>query len=676
MRTLLVAFLLATTAARAAAENFPKLANIYSHGSVDMTKVPSLARWDMLVLNSVWTEAQLAQVRALNPDIKLFFYVCAYCAEWPQDPSDPWTEANTAYASTNNLWWYDRNTQPASDWPGSRMVNITDAGHAGPQGSWRDYMAARIEALVASRPSLDGIMLDNYWRRLSWEQSTLQLDSDCNPTHNPSGCNGIADTPAVLDTLWNRALNDLAADLRGRFNGLEAGRARPLALVGNGASDYYSWLNGSIHEAFPSGWSNVDPGNPYGYNWNEEMFSPSAGYLVAPFATRPYATSIMNSVWTGTATQPDRSSDFERHKRFTLVSTLLGDGYYSLDAGLTGGNGALWWEPEYDNAGRGTGYLGPPRGPTVRIGVPSGPERVSNGNFASGATDWTWHPSNVTGSFGVENGTGRIDVQTVSPGGELKLWHSNVALQAGLSYTLSFRARADRPVDVTYHLYGTQCPGQTCLSNHTAHVGTAWQTYEVLFHAPSTATASLNLFVRVPSTVWLDDVSLRSGDVSVYKRDFERGTVLLNYTASPQTIQLGAPHTRLNIPGSSVFNGATITAETVPPWDGRIVLHDTVSSMPPEVPRGALHQNAPNPFNPSTRIAFELTAPEHVRLAIHDVRGRLVRVLVDDSLPAGTEHAVDWDGMDRMLLPVGSGTYFYILETPTFTEKRKMSLVR
>jgi len=674
VRRWLAVLLLAAAVAPAGADpTYPRLANIYLHGFADMANVDALAKWDILVLNSVWTEAQLAQLRARNPDILLFFYVCSYCVPYPNDPTDPWEQANVIYASSNDLWWYNRSSVPASDWPGSRMANITGLAPTGPQGQWKDYIASRIETLVASRPSLDGIMLDNFWVGLSWNQSNLQLDSDCNPTHNPSGCNGVADTPAALDAQWSQSLQALAANLRSRFDALQAGRPRPLALIGNGSSGYFTWLNGSIHEAFPSGWSQVDPGNPYHYNWNYEMMDAAAGYLTSPFSAQPYKATIMNSVATGTFAAPDRTPEFERHKRFTFVSTLLGDGFYSLDAGQDDGNGSLWWEPEYDNAGRGTAYLGPALGPMVRIGQPSGPELVTNGGFTNGTTGWSSYPFSATGSFDVDQGAGRIRVQTVSPGGEFKVWSSSLSLQNGASYVLSFRAHADRAVDLSLHLFGAACPGSTCLGNRTVALSTVDQRQEILFFAPATASATLNLFVRAPSTVWIDDVSLRRGDVSVYRRDFEGGTVLLNYTATTQTIPLGGSYTRLRIPGSLVFDGAQVTSEAVPPWDGRILLRAFTSSVPR---RAELYQNQPNPFNPSTRIRFDLLASAPVRLVIVDARGRLVRVLLDSPLPAGQDYVVDWDGTDRFQRPVRSGTYFYRLEAPGQTEIHKMTLLR
>ena len=88
-----------------------------------------------------------------------------------------------------------------------------------------------------------------------------------------------------------------------------------------------------------------------------------------------------------------------------------------------------------------------------------------------------------------------------------------------------------------------------------------------------------------------------------------------------------------------------------------------------------LAQNFPNPFNPSTRIAFGLAAPADVSLRIYDAAGRLVRVLAEDARPAGNYSEL-WDGRDSGGRAVASGIYFYRLQAGAFAETRKMALLR
>jgi len=90
----------------------------------------------------------------------------------------------------------------------------------------------------------------------------------------------------------------------------------------------------------------------------------------------------------------------------------------------------------------------------------------------------------------------------------------------------------------------------------------------------------------------------------------------------------------------------------------------------------ALKGNYPNPFNPTTTIAFDLPEADRVSLTIYDLLGREVVKLVDDRLPAGFQKAI-WDGKDKSGQQVSSGVYLYSLRTSAgFSATKKMALVR
>jgi hypothetical protein len=74
-----------------------------------------------------------------------------------------------------------------------------------------------------------------------------------------------------------------------------------------------------------------------------------------------------------------------------------------------------------------------------------------------------------------------------------------------------------------------------------------------------------------------------------------------------------------------------------------------------------LDPNAPNPFNPSTRIRFGLPRPSRVSLAIYDVRGRCVTELLASGWRPAGYHSAIWDGRDRHGEPAASGVYYYRL---------------
>jgi hypothetical protein len=83
----------------------------------------------------------------------------------------------------------------------------------------------------------------------------------------------------------------------------------------------------------------------------------------------------------------------------------------------------------------------------------------------------------------------------------------------------------------------------------------------------------------------------------------------------------------------------------------------------------------PNPFNPHTTIEFALDQPSRFRLAIHDVQGRLIRVLAEGTAPAGNR-SVAWDGSRADGTPCASGAYFAVLTLPTETRTSSLRLIR
>ncbi|MDX1739692.1 MAG: T9SS type A sorting domain-containing protein, partial [Rhodothermales bacterium] len=84
-----------------------------------------------------------------------------------------------------------------------------------------------------------------------------------------------------------------------------------------------------------------------------------------------------------------------------------------------------------------------------------------------------------------------------------------------------------------------------------------------------------------------------------------------------------------------------------------------------------LHQNFPNPFNPSTTIAFDMPQSAAVTLSVYNVLGQRVATLVDNKVvPAGRQQVA----FDASGLP--SGVYLYVLGTRDRTEARTMVLLK
>ena len=102
------------------------------------------------------------------------------------------------------------------------------------------------------------------------------------------------------------------------------------------------------------------------------------------------------------------------------------------------------------------------------------------------------------------------------------------------------------------------------------------------------------------------------------------------------------------------------------------VLLQQVSTTPQIVPPQfyELSQNYPNPFNTSTKFKISVPREEQVRLAIHDLLGREVAVLINGVLPPGNKE-ITWDAGN-----IASGIYFYRLETEETIITRKMAVVK
>lgn len=101
------------------------------------------------------------------------------------------------------------------------------------------------------------------------------------------------------------------------------------------------------------------------------------------------------------------------------------------------------------------------------------------------------------------------------------------------------------------------------------------------------------------------------------------------------------------------------------------IIEDMSSDMDEKHPRELhLAANYPNPFNPSTTIAFELPGEKRVRLAVYDLLGREIAVLVEEIRPAG-RYEVNWDAAQ-----LSSGVYMYRLEAGEKTLTRRMTLAK
>lgn len=117
--------------------------------------------------------------------------------------------------------------------------------------------------------------------------------------------------------------------------------------------------------------------------------------------------------------------------------------------------------------------------------------------------------------------------------------------------------------------------------------------------------------------------------------------------------------------GGFWFGGGAVTA----------VGSDPPGDLPPATPLAVrMYPANPNPVARRTVVAFELSAPIVVRAALYDVSGRLVRMLADESLPAG-KHERAWDRRDGSGQLAPSGIYFLRLDAGAHRSHQKIVVV-
>lgn len=95
----------------------------------------------------------------------------------------------------------------------------------------------------------------------------------------------------------------------------------------------------------------------------------------------------------------------------------------------------------------------------------------------------------------------------------------------------------------------------------------------------------------------------------------------------------------------------------------------------PQITKTELMNNFPNPFNPQTTFRFSLKDNSHAKLCVYNLKGQLVKTLVDSDIPAGM-HSIVWNGKDDNNNSVASGIYLYRLVTPTYNHTRRAIMMK
>lgn len=147
-----------------------------------------------------------------------------------------------------------------------------------------------------------------------------------------------------------------------------------------------------------------------------------------------------------------------------------------------------------------------------------------------------------------------------------------------------------------------------------------------------------------------------------------------NLNSSSLCINAGTPDTTgLNLPVYDLAGNLRIYQDIIDigayEWDGTVLTNYKFLVSDFNL------TNFPNPFNPKTKISFNLSESGKVKLVIYNIKGQKIKTLADSYFETST-HSVIWNGEDDNNNSVSSGVYFYILTTSSKTFAKRMLLLK
>jgi len=242
---------------------------------------------------------------------------------------------------------------------------------------------------------------------------------------------------------------------------------------------------------------------------------------------------------------------------------------------------------------------------------------VLNSDFSS-ISQWIFYQENgASASFSLDNGMGRVAITNGAVNTwDIQLYQLGLYFSPGKTYRVNFKAKSSAPRTLQGSIHLQNNPW-TSIWSQTVNLDSTQQTFgefTFVFNGSGTSEYRINFMPGGNNnSVWIDDVEV----YEVFQTHIKMSEIGMNSLIS-------------------VF---------------------------------------PNPFNPSTRISYELPQPQIVELAIFDMSGRRVRLLVSQAEKAGM-HSVEWNGCDQQERLMGSGVYLIKLKTGNKEMVRRAVLIK
>ncbi len=198
----------------------------------------------------------------------------------------------------------------------------------------------------------------------------------------------------------------------------------------------------------------------------------------------------------------------------------------------------------------------------------------------------------------------------------------------------------------------------------------SFQNFTNIKNADRSVIIVMIAFASDPTPRMTDGLDMQGGAVAELYFKVKPGVSTLTVDATKMT---KPSHQVMLIYNSQGDQGISVE-QIAPKFESReFVLNAPGRPAVPDKP--FVSQNAPNPFNPITRIAYGLPVSGHVRLEVFNILGQNVKTLVDGFEEAGFKSVV-WDGKDDQGNSVASGIYLYRINAGTFSDVKKMTLLK
>lgn len=518
-----------------------------------------------------------------------------------------------------------------SAWPGTWMLNVTRSCPPDPKTGliWTSYLAHYVARLMTSA-SWDGVFYDDVNSSIQWMAGgAIDADNNNKPDggSGPSGNSWGNGIKHLLEFTHELVPKALVLGNGGYYDGLSNGREfeRFASLPGDWRHAFASYLRiAAPTSARQSSVVNPDTGDTGVQSLQRMRFGLATALMGSGYFAYDFGVTSHGQTWW--------YDEYDNGAGSSLAATL---GWTDQTLTLAPGTGVRFRPGDvvrvpndiFSNAGlsiddeqlrvlavhgdslvitrgyngtfvtshamgtkvmtqaqiiAGREWLGYPLGPPAPLPI-VGPNQLPSDDFHGLGSSWLSHVvAPASADIGTDTtrstlGTGvrvRVSHATSDAPWDVALFQPRVSLTDGMTYTLSFEARATqgRVLEVVLQ---QNMPPWSVSTAASYSLSAGWRNYILSFKQPmggSNFKVQFNL-AKSTGTVWINAVRLQEDNLDVWRRDFTHGTVILNGTASTQTVLVGPGLHRIAGTQDRLTNtGAQVSTVTLHPYDAIILV--------------------------------------------------------------------------------------------------------